>query len=206
MREVAVKLYQYSELSPEAQSRARDWWRDADIDPTWAISTIEDAARMGDLLGIEFRQRAVKLYGGGTRMEPMIYWQLGYMQSDGVTFEGTYAYRAGSVRLIEREAPQDTTLHGIARALDAVQRRNGYRLTADITTRGDSIDVEVDRCRTDADHRQLVDALRDFAAWVYSQLRAEYEWQSADEQVADTIEATVQRASAATANMSLGRS
>lgn len=195
-RTLAVTLYQYDELSPDAQARARDWWRDL-IEPSdFADFTIADAATIADLLGVSLNTRTVKLYGGGTRQEPVVGWSLD--NGGGVGFSGTYAYRAGSVAAVREHAPQDAELHRIAAGLAALQRRHFYKLVANLDDGRDGWtllveDAECDHCgdngvsRTDA--CALEELLRDFAAWIHSQLQAEYEYATSDEVLADNIRA-----------------
>lgn len=199
MRTVETKVYTFDELSDRAKERARDWYRDGMETDDYAEYVIEDAARMADILGINLRTRTATLMSGGTRQEPQIYWSGFSSQGDGACFVGTYSYRKGSTRAIKREAPQDTDLHEIAETLRDVQKRNFYRLEASVTHTGHysheySTTIEVfdreDNYRDlGADEGVVKDALRDFMRWVYRSLEREYEYQTSDEQVDETIRA-----------------
>lgn len=75
MREdtVITKVYQFDELSNEAKEKARDWWRDCENQEFGQQIELEFAEKAAGILGIEFDTRTVKLMGGGTRQEPIIY-------------------------------------------------------------------------------------------------------------------------------------
>lgn len=200
MRTIEVKLYSYDELSPSAQAKARDWWRSVSADDSfWSESVIDDAERMGNLLGITFDK-----VRGTSR--PAIYFSGFSSQGDGACFEGSYAYRVGSVAAIAKEAPEraadgssyapNAELNRIARTLAAIQQTHFYCLTAQVKHSGrysyeNSVSVEVDgggdRYFSPAVEEDLVEALRDFMRWIYRALEREYDWANADEQVADNI-------------------
>src|SRR3954466_15035963 len=108
-------LYKFGELSEDAKEKARQWYREADDgDNFWSESVIEDAATIADLMGIDLRQRPVKLMNGGTRYEPAIYWSGFWTQGSGACFEGTYTYKKGSAKAVRDYAPKDEALHAIA--------------------------------------------------------------------------------------------
>ncbi len=73
--------------------------------------------------------------GGGTRRKSCIWFRGFWSQGDGSCWEGFYAYRKNATAKIRAYAPQDTTLHDIADALQAVQRRNFYQLRAEVSHR-----------------------------------------------------------------------
>ena len=199
-RQVCKTVYTFDELTDSAKERARDWYRESfGSDTDWADHTIEDAVRLAALMGINVQTHPVKLMGGGTRQEPTVYWEL-HVQGAGACFEGTYAYRKGSVQAIEQEAPQDRELHAIARDLQAAQRQRGYRLEARIRHHGrgahsHSVEIEVDTTHGDGlayddpTRDQLAQALRDFMDWIYRQLEAEWDYQTGNEAVDETIRA-----------------
>ena len=99
---------------------------------------------------------------------------------------------------IREYAPQDTELHRIADALQAVQRRNFYQLRAEATHRGHyyheycmAISVERDNpswqdMTADAEEG-VIEALRDLARWLFRQLEREYDYLSSDDVVDETI-------------------
>ena len=206
MRTVEQTVYQFDELSDRAKETARDWYRDGMETIDYAESVIEDAARIGDIIGINLRTRTARLMGGGTRQEPHVYWSGFSSQGDGASFVGNYSYKAGSVRALAQEAPTGTEPHHkgnnevnrICRELAEVQRRNFYQLQAVIGTSGRyahshtmQIDVERvdDRPVSDADVETVRELMRDFADWIYRRLEREYEYRHSDDVVDEDIRA-----------------
>jgi len=194
-RQVCKTVYKFSELSDRAKARARDWYREGfGQDTDWADHTIEDAVRMGEMMGIHFHTRTIKLMGGGSRQEPLVYWQL-HVQGSGASFSGSYSYKAGSVKAIETEAPTDTGLHAIVRELREVQKRYGYALEARIELRGNSgvhslcttIDVDKVRGPNECVSADLEAPLRAFMDWIYRQLDQEWDYQTSDTTIDECI-------------------
>jgi len=46
-KQITTTVYQFDELSDKAKEKARDWWRNGDIDFDWADNMIEDAKMIG---------------------------------------------------------------------------------------------------------------------------------------------------------------
>ncbi|EKU72584.1 hypothetical protein [Sphingobium yanoikuyae] len=191
---ITTTVYRLQELSATAKDAARSWYRqDAPCDE-WHEFVFDDFARICELIGVELGSHAVRLYGGGTRQAPRIWFSGFSSQGDGACFEGRYRFARASVKAIRAHAPRDGELHRIADTLAAIQRLNFYQLEAGITHRGRyyheysmTIDVErsgpVESAMTDGAEEVVVEALRDLARWLYRQLEAEYAYQTADEQV-----------------------
>jgi hypothetical protein len=190
MRTIEKTVYKFDELSDAAKEVARDWWRDAesaDFDPEYII---DDAARLADLIGIDMKQRPVKLMNGSTRYDPAVYWSI----DDGASFEASYAYKAGGAAALRKEAPTETELHKIADGLQALQRRHFYRLTAMVETTGrDGLSMRAYASRTDdadvdGDMSDEVESyMTDFAHWIHKRLNDEYEFRLSDDNVDESI-------------------
>lgn len=197
MRTVETKLYHFEELTPDAKEAAREWWRQLEAQDFDASAVFEDFERICDTLGVSLDTHPVKLYGGGTRYEPNIYYSGFSSQGDGASWEGDYAYKPGAAKAIRAYAPTDKKLHAIADALQALQARHFYKLTASITQSGRYSHEMTMRAEVERDGREVADSdaetlqelLRDLARWVYRALETEYEWRMADEQVEDAITA-----------------
>lgn len=205
MRIIETKVYTFDELSDKAKERARDWWREASAgDNDFADNVLEEAARFGELLGIEFKQTPVKLLNGSTRYEPAIYWSGFSSQGDGACFEGSYAYHAGGAEAIAAEVPDgtgdsNTELNRIARKLTALQAANGYALTASITktshhyTHERTVEIDVHAADDSEADEPTTEALREllraFMRWIYRGLETEYEYQNSAEYIDETISA-----------------
>ena len=195
---IEIIVYRFDELSDAAKEKARAWYRDGGFDYDWYDAVYEHFQHIADILGLDLKTRPVRLMGGGTRQEPFIWFRGFWSQGDGACFEARYSYRRGAPRRIRDYAPQDTELHRIADALQAVQRRNFYQLRAEATHRGlyyhehcMTISVERDSpilqdMTADAEEA-VVEALRDLGRWLYRQLEREYDYVSSDEVVDETI-------------------
>lgn len=213
---IETVVYTFDELSDRAKDHARDWYRQAvadDFNDFHGESVLEDATRIGLLIGIDLRTRPVRLMNGKTRQEPNVYWSLD--RDRGLTFGGSYSYVQRSTRLVSTECPatwinretgETTTskpneeVNRIARELYEIQRRHFYKLHASIghgRSRDFRLDVSVDcdHCHIFGQNDECEDAetarelLRDFADWILSNLEREYEYQNSDEQVDESIRA-----------------
>jgi hypothetical protein len=197
---IETTVYQFEELSDTAKEKARAWYREGAYDHDWHDFIFEDFVVICTILGITLKTRPVKLMGGGTRADPCIWFRGFYAQGDGACFEGTYAHAKGAASAIRAHAPQDVKLHQIADTLSAVQRRNFYQLQADIRHSGHYtheycmvISVERDSPTAQGmtkDAEDIVtETLRDLARWLYRQLEREYEYQTSDAVIDETIAA-----------------
>jgi hypothetical protein len=200
---ITETVYLFDELNDRAKERARDWYREGMETNDFAESVIEDAVRIGRMLGIEIGTHSVKLMNGTTRQEPTVYWAL-HIQGAGACFPGRYHYVRGSVHAIEKEAPPTTDsnkeLHRIARELAALQKTHNYLLEASISLRGGAqhsgdMRITVTNARTGNEYfngpaaEELPQLLRDFADWIYRGLDQEYMYQTSDEVVDENIRA-----------------
>ncbi len=196
-------VYSFDELDESAKSRARDWYRELEAQEWDPESTLEDAAEICDILGIELSTHPVKLYGGGTRHDPTIHYSGFYSQGDGASFEGMYRYKAGAGKAIRQHAPVDAELHRIADELQRIQRAWFYRLVATVSPGRNnssheySVDIDVQAWDSQDNAREVstaaseavTEALRDVMRWIYRQLEQEYEYRLADEQIDESIRA-----------------
>lgn len=196
MRILETQVFKFSELTDAAKEKARDWWRQCEAqDNSWSEGVISDADQIATLMGIDIKRRTFKTMGGGTGSEPCIYWSGFWSQGDGASFEGTYSYTKGAAKAVRDYAPKDAELARIAAALQAAQRKCFYTLSASITTSGHyshantmRAECEAERGNADDVADDVIEALRDFANWIYGQLEKAYYWQNADAQVDENIE------------------
>lgn len=193
MRTIETKLYKFDELSESAKERAREWYREASAGDT-PDDTLNDAVNVGALMGIEIEQRHWTNSHGFKGSEPKISYCAGHVQGDGAAFAGSYRYRKGAAKAVLDYAPRDAELHRIALALQAIQARNFYQLTARISEgRGLWVTVDAERyddaAMTPDAEDAITETMRDFAHWIYEQILAEFDYQSSDEAVDESIEA-----------------
>lgn len=191
-------VYRLDELDDAAKDKARAWYREGGFDHDWYDAVYADFEAICCLIGVTLRTTSVRLMSGGSQQRPCIYFRGFWSQGDGACFEGSYAYARNAPTEIRAYAPKDTDLHKIADALQAVQRRNFYQLRAVTRHRGHyyheyCMDVAVERASltsqdmTDDAEDIVIEAMRDLARWLYRQLERDYEYQTSDVSVDQTI-------------------
>ena len=197
---VETVVYAIEELPETAKERARAWYRETCLDHEWYDAVFEDFEAICRILGVTLRTSPVRLMGGGTRdRSPTCIFRGFSSQGDGASFEGAFSHARGSARAIRAHAPKDEELHRIADELQAAQKRNFYQLNAApsgraaTTAHEHSMAIEVERDSptwqpmTDGAKDTVIEALRDFARWLYRQLQREYEYLTTDAVVEETI-------------------
>lgn len=198
-----IGLYKFEELSDEAKEVARQWYREGvatDFDPEFIL---DDAVEVAKLLGIEFKTKPVQLYGGGYRYCPQIHWSGFHNQGDGASFTATYSAVVDAERAIKAHASQDDELHTIAIALDAIQKEYRHTVRASVANnRGhyyhsgcmyaeyvvyDSDDDGGEQDTESELEENVLQIMRQFADWIYDQLRKQYEYEMSNESVDESI-------------------
>jgi hypothetical protein len=186
MKTKTVNLYAFDELSDKAKARARQWWREGGFDYEWWDSTEDDARQIAALMGLEIDELMFRGF---------------WSQGDGASFTGRYSYAKGSVKAVKDYAPQDTRLHKIAESLQAIQRKNLYGLSANVTRGHNSnfyrhentmyiqVETRAGDWANDEAQEAVSEALKDFARWYYRQLEKEYDYLNSDEAVDESIRA-----------------
>ena len=192
-------------------------YRDINVDHNWWYFTYEDFERVCTILGITLEQHAVRTVGGQTRYEPDIEFSGFWSQGDGAAWTGVYrawCWGAGYMNRINtydtapakirEHAPHDEELHRIADEL-CLLARIYYPAYARVERAGrysHSGTMRLARCEPrdgpgEDDYAEevhshveetLTDLFRDLADWLYRQLEREYEYQTSDEAVWDTIQ------------------
>ena len=185
-RTVETVVYELEELPDTAKEQARAWFRGTCLEHEWYDFVFEDFDTICRILGVTLRTSPVRLFGGGTREKPHLFFRGFSSQGDGASFEGQYCHAKGAARAIRTHAPKDEELHRIADELQAVQKRNFFLLHCTIRTRGNychehSMAIEVERDSptwqpmTDGAEDAVIEALLDLARWFYRQLEREYD-------------------------------
>lgn len=183
-RTIEKTVFKFDELDAQAKERARDWYRNGNLDYDWWDAIYSDAVTVGSLLGITIDRN---------RNRTEIYFDGFYCQGQGSSFNGTYKYQPKAPKMVKDYAPLDEELYRIATALQAVQRRNFYRLAAYIEShRTSDIRVVVHEkdnlyCDIGGAEDEVVDLINDFNHWIFTQLTREYEWLTSDEVVDQNI-------------------
>jgi hypothetical protein len=194
-REVTTKVYKYEELSERAQEQAREWMRSVvskDFSDFHTESVIDDFATIAAFCGWDINQKRVTLMGGGTRFDPVVYWSGFASQGDGACFEGTWEASRINTRALYRHAPKDAELRRIGHAFAALKKA-APRGWGRVSHRGHYYHemctaFDTDNMREDREE-QLKEASRDLMRWVYRALENEYDYQTADEQLVESLKA-----------------
>lgn len=184
MKTITINTYTFPELSEKAKDKARQYHADAYMsDGFWYECTIEDAKEVGKILGFDIED---------------IYFSGFSSQGDGSSWTGGYEYVKGAPAAVASYTGNDAELIRIAKALQDIQRRNFYKLVASVSRAGYychshtmRADIE-DRsdCYHDVSNAEgdLLGLFRDFADWIYENLRKEYDYQTSDEAIAEAFE------------------
>lgn len=207
MRTETINLYSFKELSPEAQQRALDNWREHAGEDLDYSCIYDDAATIAGLMGIDINLRRVKGIDGSTRYAPAIYWSGFWSQGDGACFEGNWSAAGVQAGKVQEHAPHDTELHRIAAEFERIAaaypgasfqvRHNGYYHhegctsfdmdagempdNAGLSYESDEYDAALKAYQDVFPEDELKEAARDLMRWLYSQLEKEYEYQTSEE-------------------------
>ncbi len=198
---IAEDVYTFDQLSEEAKERARDSWREdeaRDFQPEY--ESYETAAK---LLGIDLTERRTRRNGKNEMVActaNTIMYSGFWSQGDGASFTGTFTFVPGCCDSIREMFPQNTTLHKIADSLTAMHNTlrllEGKKLTGNITQSGnyvhshtmaatayDEEGEELDVATSD----RFRDLMRDFADWIYKGLEEDYDYQTSDEAINESL-------------------
>ena len=189
------EVFTFDELSESAKETARDWMRELESGDFDTEFVYEDANSAAKVLGIE-----IDIDG--------IMWSGFSSQGDGACFTGRYYCAPNSSAKIRENYPTETDLHAIAGTLTALQVGHrlltGHTLNAKVSQEGRGVhemtmSVEVYDEETgeelwgeDGDDeivKTILEAMRDFARWIYKNLEAEYDYPTSDEAIDETIRA-----------------
>lgn len=209
MRIKETKVYKYDELNDRAKQRAREWFAQDYPEYNWWDHVYEDIVERTKELGIDLKQKPVRLMGGGTRYDHEIYFTGFYHQGQGSSFSGVWHAMDMKLDKLRENCPTESELHRIGETLTKVAKEDPD-ITASIAATTDTwITVEtsdgeaikdrlneltyespeynalMEQCRERDE--TIREAMRDFNHWVFSQLKKEYEWLTSDEQIEETI-------------------
>jgi hypothetical protein len=183
---VKTEVFKFDELSDEGKKKGVENLYDINVsDFEWWDCTYEDATEIAALMGIEISE---------------IYFSGFSSQGDGACFECSYSYQKGGVKAVKDYAPIDKELHQIAARLQAIQRKNFYKVGAEIKHSGsyyheNCTDIQVWSNNeamggaNDEAYYGTKEALKDFMKWIYRQLERQYDYLTSEEAIVETIEA-----------------
>lgn len=207
MKKHETTTYSYDELDERAKEKARDWYRTGALEYEWWEGVYEDAADVGDLLGIDLRQKRVRCVDKSTRHEPQIYFNGFGCQSQGSSYMAIWCAKKVQVKALKAHAPTDVELHQIVDSLAQIgMAYPSARAIVSPNNGGTSVTVGVELGYDESDYadeetaqhnaqtqqeaeENLVECLEDFNHWIFRMLEREYDWLLSDEQVEDSIKA-----------------
>lgn len=187
MRIKETKVYQYEELSDKAKEKARDWYREDNLDYEWWDFIFDDANTIATALGFDLATK---------RDNPAIYFSGFYSQGDGACFAGTY--RAENVKPADfhahvGETESNKPIREIAEGFFTFAKEHPtfyakiehtgrysheYSVSYDCY---EEIEINID---TEEKFKSLC---RSFMQWIYEQLEHEHDWLQADKQIEESI-------------------
>ena len=196
MRTVEIKILKFNELSDKAKEAARQWWIKCETeDSTSDEDVYEDASTIAELFGLDIKTRRVPLMGGGHRYDPAIFYSGFWSQGAGACFEGTYEYKKGAYAAVKAHAPEDKELHEIVRQLQMAQAKNFYQVACTTKHSGHyyhsgcmSVEPEHGSNSVVNDEDAFIQALREFADWIYKRLEDAWDYTVSDEHVDESME------------------
>mgnify|MGYP000384988725 CR=1 FL=1 len=200
MRTIITKIYKYEELTDQAKEKARDWYREGNLDYDWYEYCFEWFGQISKCVGVTLDDHPVKLMNGKTGYEPAIYFSGFSSQGDGASFKGRYAYQKGWKKKLAGETT-DQELFNIGETLASIQKKHNYLLVCRIDRSGSNHychehtmgvnDIERSDGKEIKDttglEEDLTECFRDMARWLYLTLEKEYDYLNSDEAVDESI-------------------
>ena len=211
-RQECHTVYLFNELSDYAKEKAREWYREGALDYEWWDSVYEDVANRADELGINLRQKRVKLMNGETRQQPEIYFSGFGHQGSGSSYVGHWDASKMKLATLRAEIGQETRgdkeLRRIADILKTIgaaypdasaEITNGKGYGGDVSVRvsacaGNESELEygtpeylAEEKAMEIAEKELEEILTDFNYYIFEQLESSFEWLNADEQIDESI-------------------
>ena len=185
METITISTYTFSELSDKAKDKALQCYHSTYMSGEhWHGFIIEDAKEVGKILGFDVRD--VHFSG---------FWS----QGDGASWTGGYEYVKGAPAAVASYTGNDAELIRIANGLQDIQRRHFYKLVASVSRAGyyshshtmrANVEDCTDPCRDVSDaEKALLELFRDFADWIYNNLREEHEFMTSDSVITEAFDA-----------------
>lgn len=203
MRTIETTVYQYDELCAQAQSKARDWYREASAGDDFYTEHVTE----------EFHE-VLKACGWNVDSQRGISWSGFWSQGDGAAFGGEWRAEDCKPDAWLADRPATYTFDGVQHTCKSNKRWHdaiadivalaakypGSSGSVELSRRGNNIlyggfsfaedhAEEEHELDNDAAAYELVDTARSLADAFYRSLEAEYEHANSDETVAENIRA-----------------
>ena len=214
MTDLDVKTgFTFDELDDRAKEKARDKFRENNLDYDWWDTVYGDAQKIGDLLGINIGEQRNRTVKGVEIRTPDISFSGFCQQGDGCSFGGmlwVHNLNGAIARINDEVSDSDPALNTLARtAQDIYEQAVTTRMTLRLKGQEDLDEVNdmrflienrniwgsttvVTPYEDDSWHDEFTESLRDyaraFAAWIYKQLEAEYGHLQSNESIDDLIQ------------------
>lgn len=173
--------FKFEELTEDQKSKVIEKNRNFNVDYDWSEFIIDDCKEIGNILGFTMDN---------------IYFSGFYSQGDGTCFTGKFSYVKGFLNKIKKDYSYDPELIKIASDLHDLYRKSFYTMNGSITHHGHysherSMSLDFNTYYNDikgqADESEWLDIIADFACWIYKRLESEYEFQTSDEQIMESL-------------------
>lgn len=178
MRKIEIELFKFNELSDDSKEKARDAYRADGLGYEWWDGVFENIKSCATFIGINIDD---------------IFFSGFWSQGDGALFVGSYSYKKGWKKELQRCIGGDDlkSLMNIGSTLQEIQKNYAYSLSAtcqqsgryshsgcmDVTVYTDKLHKK--ECFNDAEE-SLRDELRNFADWAYRCIEREYDYLNSD--------------------------
>ena len=189
-------------LSKERQSKLLEEYRNVNVEYNWWSSLIEDFAEQLTEVGITADTHEVKLMNGKTREVPNIYFSGFWCQGDGAYFEGHVSDWPKFLAALDKEDWVFRAHECNWRASSVNSRGNNMSVNSELGAPENPHDEEEDPLRfhawnvinfppSEADlaalESKIESKFEELASKLYDDLEAEYDHQTADEQVVEWV-------------------
>jgi hypothetical protein len=171
----------FEELADDQKSKVIDKNRNFNVDYDWHDFCIDDCKDIGSMLGFKMNN---------------IFFSGFHSQGDGACFTGKFSYNKGFLNKIKKDYSHEPKLIEIATSLHALYLKSFYTVYGTITHTGHysherSMSLDIDTYFNDikghVNESEWLDIIADFACWIYKRLESEYEFQTSDEQIAESL-------------------
>jgi hypothetical protein len=186
-------VYFFDELDKKAKEKAREWFREGNLDYDWYESVYEDANTIAKTLGFDLSVKG---------KEPCIWFSGFCNQGDGACFEGRYtASDTKPKEFYDHVGTTESNAPIIAIAENFFSFAKKHPLfTAGIEHNfryyhersvdyGCSESDETNDYLTDETEEEFKELCRSFMRWIYKQLEQEHDYLQSDEHVDESIKA-----------------
>ena len=182
---IQTEICNFSDLSPEQQTKCLDKYRDINVDRKWWDSSIDFYKTLLGCMGFQ---------------DVQIYFRGFSSQGDGTCFVADYyRYKKDAAKKIQEYSPTDTAFAHAAKEVQELQRRYFYGLTGKVEKRSSHYEHEnTVSCELFNSggywagqniEEEFNTIIRSLMRHIYRQLEDEHDDLTSDEQVQETIEA-----------------